>query len=322
MAITLADAAKNTTDDVDLTVIDEFRKSSAILDALSFDPAVSPVGGGATLTYSYTRHITERGADFRAFNTEYSKAEAKRERYSVDLTPLGGAFEVDRVLGNLGPSATNEVSYQISQLIKATRAKFSDSFINGDQAVDANGFDGIDKAVTGTVTERTATTSWADLSTEDARHDALDEIDEWIDTLDGLPTMILGSDKAIARLRSLARRAGYYDRSPNAFGHEVERYRGIPLINPQEKAGSGEPIIGTDATTGTTSLYAVRFGLDGVHAVSTPGELVRTWLPDFTTAGAVKTGEVEMGPVAVVVKRTRSVGAFRVTVQTPTGTGS
>ena len=318
MAITLADAAKNTTDAVDLTVIDEFRKSSAILDALTFDPAVSPAGGGATLTYAYTRHITERGAAFRAYNSEYTKADAKRERYSVDLNPLGGAFEVDRVLGNLGPAASNEVSYQIGQLIKATRAKFADSFINGDEAVEANGFDGVDKAVTGTVTERTATTSWADLSTEDGRHDALDELDEWLDSLDGTPSMILGSDKGIARIRSLARRAGYYDRSPNAFGQEVEAYRGIPLINPREKAGSAAPIIDTDGPTGVTSLYAVRFGLDGVHAVSTPGELVRTWLPDFTTAGAVKTGEVEMGPVGVVVKHTRSAGAFRVVVQTPT----
>ncbi|MEU5847442.1 major capsid protein [Saccharopolyspora shandongensis] len=317
--ITLADAAKNTLPDIDLMVIDEFRKSSAILDALTFDQAVNPAGGGATLTYGYTRHVHERPAHFRAYNTEYRKAEATRKRYEVDLFPLGGAFDIDRILADLGPAATNEVSYQISQLIKATRAKFSNEFINGvyvetADELEPRGFDGIDKAVSGTVTERTASTRWGDLSDADQAHDALDELDEWLDTLDALPTMLLGNDKGIARLRSLARRAGYYERTRNEFGFEVESYRGIPLVNPRERDGSAEPIIGTDET-GWTSLYAVRFGLDGVHGVTTTGgELVRTWLPDFTTAGAVKTGEVEMGPVAVVVKRTRSAGALRINV--------
>jgi hypothetical protein len=68
-------------------------------------------------------------------------------------------------------------------------------------------------------------------------------------------------------------------------------------------AGSGQ--------TGLTDLYAVRFGLDGVHAVKTPGDLVKTWLPDFRTAGAVKTGEVEMGPVAPVLKATKAAAVFR-----------
>jgi hypothetical protein len=38
---------------------------------------------------------------------------------------------------------------------------------------------------------------------------------------------------------------------------------------------------------------------------------VNTWLPDFSSAGAVKTGEVEMGPVGVVLKATKSASVFR-----------
>ena len=48
-AITLEESKKNTTDDIDLNVIDEFRKESAILDSLIFDTAVNPAGGGALL---------------------------------------------------------------------------------------------------------------------------------------------------------------------------------------------------------------------------------------------------------------------------------
>jgi hypothetical protein len=69
---------------------------------------------------------------------------------------------------------------------------------------------------------------------------------------------------------------------------------------------------GDSAVSGLTDLYAVRMGLDGFHAVSTVGgQIVSTYLPDFTTAGAVKKGEVEMGPVAVVLKATKAASVFR-----------
>jgi hypothetical protein len=59
-------------------------------------------------------------------------------------------------------------------------------------------------------------------------------------------------------------------------------------------------------TTGLTDIYAMRFDLDGFHAVSLKGQpLVKTWLPDFSTLGAVKTGEVEM-VAAVVLKATKA----------------
>ncbi len=37
---------------------------------------------------------------------------------------------------------------------------------------------------------------------------------------------------------------------------------------------------------------------------------VQTWLPDFTTAGAVKKGEVEMN-AAIALKASKAAGVFR-----------
>ena len=65
MAITLAQAALNTQDDYNVTVINEFRKSNALLDVMQFAQAVNPAGGGATMDYSYRRQVTQRGAQFR-----------------------------------------------------------------------------------------------------------------------------------------------------------------------------------------------------------------------------------------------------------------
>ena len=105
MPVTLAQAKLNATDDVDVQIIDEFEKSNDVLSRLTFDDVVSGAGNGATLTYGYTRQITQRAAAFRAINAEYTPTEATKQRYTVDLKPLGGSFQVDRVLSRVAQAA-------------------------------------------------------------------------------------------------------------------------------------------------------------------------------------------------------------------------
>ncbi|HLV73825.1 MAG TPA: hypothetical protein VKY91_13675 [Vulgatibacteraceae bacterium] len=328
-AISLAEAKNNAQEDLDVQVIDEFRKSSAVLDSLQFDQAVNPAGGGATLTYGYRRLITQPTAAFRALNSEYATSNVTTQKHSVDLAVLGGAFEVDRVIAKIGPAASGSVALNMAQKIKAASTLFQDAVINGDVTVDANGFDGLDKALTGSDTEFRAeeVTDWSDFDTDPAAaHKALDAIDEFLSLLDGAPTVILGNAKALARVRAAARRAGMYTRNPvegllGANGRPIERemYGNIVFADPGAKAGSNTPIIPIEgrtvdgtAATGLTDLYAYRAGLDGFHGVATAGgEIVSTYLPEFNTAGAVKKGEVEMGPVAVALKATKAAAVFR-----------
>ncbi|MGG7510950.1 major capsid protein [Plantibacter sp. YIM 135249] len=329
MPVTIAEGKSNSTTDLDLAVIDEFRKESAIIDSLIFDDAVNPAGGGATLTYGYRRLLTQRSAAFRALNTEYTPEHVTTEQKSVNLTPLGGSFEVDRVIAKIGPAASSAVTLNMSQTIKSTRTKFQDAVINGDVATDANGFDGLDKALTGSTTETgtTSVTDWSDFDTNPrAEHKALDKIDEFLSLLDGVPTVILGNARALARVRAAARRAGQYTKDPvedligpNGRPIERETYGGIIFADPGNKPGTNNPIIpirsatvGGVASTGLTDLYAYRVGIDGFHGVSiVGGQIIQSWLPDFSVAGAVKKGEVEMGPVAVALKATKAAAVLR-----------
>ena len=309
MAVTLAQAKLNVTDDLQAGIIDEFAKSSFILNNIPFHDCVSPVGGGATLTYGYTRLVTQPTADFRAVNSEYTPSEVQKQRYTTDLKVFGGAYEVDRIIAGMGGIA-DEVALQASQKVKAASALFSDTIINGDSATNPLVFDGLDVAVTGTDTEYKPTT--IDLSTSElVTANAVvfvDQLDEWLSTMEGTDA-ILCNAKMAAKFRAIARRMGMYQVTMNNFGQKVEYYGSIPFVDIGAKAGSNDPIVGIK--DGVTSLYAVKFGMDGFHAISMAGQApVRTWLPDFSTAGAVKKGEVEM-VAGCALKSTKAAGAFR-----------
>jgi hypothetical protein len=332
MPVTLAQAKLNATDDIDVKIIDEFTKSSDVLSRITFDDVVSGAGNGATLTYGYTRQITQRAAAFRAINAEYTPTEITKQRYTVDLKPLGGSFQIDRVLNRVAAAA--ETAFQMRELLKASSAKFQDEFFNGDTAVDANGFDGLSKTLTGSTTEylplsNGVTAGYLDLtgSAMDTQLEALqflEHIDAWLGLLDGTPDALYVPRKLRGKLKVVASLAGLYSITRDNVGNTYDTYNGIPIINPGTKPGSATDILALNTRdadaggaggniTNLADIYAVRYGLDGVHGVSMgDGQpLVNKWLPDFSTAGAVKTGEAELGPVAIVIKRTLAAGVFR-----------
>lgn len=311
MPVTLAEAKKNVQDDLQMGVIDEFRKSNFLLNALTFDDVVSPTGGGATLTYAYTRLITQPTATFRAVNTEYTPSEVTKQRYFADLKIFGGAFEVDRIIAGMG-GIVSEVTLQMQQKIKAAQALFNETVILGDSATNANAFDGLEKALAGSATDYTPGSA-IDLSTSaliDTNYKVfLDELDLFLSLLNGKADALLMNGKLKARIRAAARRSGMYMETKDDFGRNIETYDGIPLVDMGAKSGTNDDIIPT--ATGLTDLYAVRFGMDAFHGISMAGQPpVRTWLPDFTTAGAVKKGETEM-VAAVALKATKAAGVMR-----------
>jgi hypothetical protein len=316
--VTLEQAKLNTQDDIQAGVIDEFRKSSFLMDNMQFDDAVTPGTNGATLTYGYTRLLTQPTATFRAVNTEYPAFEVTKARYTTELKPFGGKFQVDRLLAKSG-GLVDEVQLQVEQKTKAAKTLFHDTVINGDSAVDANSFDGLNKAIAGTTTEYNAGgANNVDLSTSGAMDNYykvfMDKLDNFLALLDGKPSALMGNSKLIAKIKGVARRAGYLTQSEDAFGRMVDNYDGIPLVDLGDKSGSSNPIVPIvtrDAVTGLTDLFAARFALDAFHGVTLANDqMMNIWLPDFTTAGAVKAGEVEI-VAAVALKATKSAGVFR-----------
>jgi hypothetical protein len=349
MPVTLAQAQLNTQDDIDFAVIDNLRRYSWLLDQIVFDDTVTPGTGGGSLVYGYTRLKLARTAAFRGFNEEYTPGQAEKERLTVSLHPLGGAFTIDRTLARLGPASSNEVTFQMQQLLTSVRNTFQNELVNGDTAVNSEGFDGLDKSLTGQSTEylplnegvSAGYVDWTPgtINTQALAMAQLDKLDDFLSRIvpsttgggdlgspGALPPgvkAILGNTKSVTRIRALARWAGIYTQERDDLGRKVEFYGDWNLRDIGDNATGTAPIIpietrdpdaggGGGNITGLTDVYAVCFGLDAFHGASVAGvPLVQSWLPDYTVAGAVKSGEVEMGPVAAVLRNTKACGVIR-----------
>ena len=319
MAITLAEAKVGMADKVDQQVVDMFRRSSLLLDRLTFDNAISPGTGGSTLTYGYIQLKTPSTAAVRAINSEYTANEAKREKKTTSAIIMGGSFQVDRVIQDTS-GAIDELVFQADEKIKATANFFTNCVINGTSAGSGadyvvNTFDGLKKLLGGTSTEYTSTADLTTAENMDANYNLfLDELDEFISGLDGMPDMLIMNRKMLSKLRGIARRAGYYSSSRDEFGRVVETYNGIELMDAGEYYDGSTntsivaDVAATGSTAGTSDIYAVKFGLDAFHGISPTGtKVITSYMPDLTLPGAVKTGEVEL-VAGVALKNTLKAG--------------
>ena len=310
MAITLQEAKIGMADKVDQQIVDMFRRSSLLLDNMVFDNCICPGTGGSTLTYGYIQLKTPSTAAVRTVNAEYTPGEAKREKKTTNAIIMGGAFQVDRVLQNTA-GAADEVAFQAEQKIKATANYFHNLAINGDGE---NGtFDGLKKMLSGSANEIVSAVSLTSSEELDANYNAfLDEMDGFISTLDGNASMLLMNRAMLVKLRSIARRAGYYERTKDDFGRVVETYAGIPMVD-MGKYFNGEQtvdVVETDAE-GKTAIYAVSLGLDGFHGISPMGDgIINCYMPDMNAPGAVKTGEVEL-VAGVALKNTLKAAVLK-----------
>ena len=332
MAITLAEAKVGMANHVDQMIVDEFRRSSLLLDRLVFDNAISPGTGGSTLTYGYIQLQTPSTAAVRAINAEYTAGEAKRVEKTAKAVIMGGSFEVDRVLQNTS-GAVDELAFQAQQKIKATSNYFHNLVINGTSASSgagyvANTFDGLKKSLAGTANEFTTNIDLSDSTKLDSNSNAfIDQLDQLVHAIDGDASMLLMNGDMLLKVRAAARRAGYYDRTMDGFGRVVETFAGIPLfdVGKYYNGSASVDVIGTStpssSAAGTTSIYAVNIALDGFHGISPTGtSVISSYMPDMTAPGAVKKGEVEL-VAGVVLKNTLKAAALNGIVLKPKTTG-
>lgn len=319
--ITLEQSKVGRADKVEQMVIDTFIRKSEVLELLPFANDVSP-NGGSTLTYGYVQTKTPSQAAFRAIGSEYTASEATVEEKTVKLAIFGGSFEIDRIIKTI-EGQLNNMAFQLEQKIEAAVGVFHNAMINGDTAVNANGFDGLDKFLVGTANELN-TGAVIDLSTDAKITENASAFYEMLTKLlnDTSAHAIFCNADMKTKIQTVARKLGYKTETEEAFGRKVTNIDGVRIIdlaNTYDAAGAKTPIInkvnrtvGGAAQTGLTDIYAVKFDVnDGFHGVTITGDdVIQQYLPDFSTPGALKKGEVEM-VACVALKNANNAGVLR-----------
>jgi len=279
MALTLIEAAKlERGDEYRRGIIELYSGSSSILASLPFQN----IQGNAL---KYNREANYPGVGFRGVNEAYTASTGVLNPITEVLVITGGELDVDKfIIDTMGAS---QRSVQEAMKVRALALAWTNSFINGNNATDPRGFDGLEIRVTGDqVIDAGSTANGAALS--------LAKLDQAIDqTLN--PTHII-MNKAMARKFAAAGRttavSGYVQWEPNEMGQRIMMYNGLPILT-VDLDNNGNQILGFDeaAASGTataTSIYVVNMGADGLTGLQNGGIDVRD-LGELQTAPVMRT---------------------------------
>lgn len=261
-AVTLAQAATLSRNDLQRGVLETFVIESPVLDRLP----LKPIEGNA---YAYNEEATLPGVEFRAVNAAYAESTGAVVQRTETLVILGGDADVDTYIQQTRSNINDQRATQTAMKVKAAAYKYQDAFINGDVAVDANSFDGLKKRLTGTQVIDAGANGLAVLGASDAdRHAFFDVLDAAIAAVPGLTPdngAIYSNNLIRSKIKASARRLTMPLTPREQFGKTIETYNDLPLLDIGNKA-DGTLIIPQTETQGTattaSSIYIVKFGED------------------------------------------------------------
>ena len=266
MAVTLAEAAKLSTDTLQRGVLEVFVQESPVLDRI---PLLEIQGN----SYKYNEEATLPGVAFRSVNEAYTESTGTFNQKSEGLVILGGDADVDKFIVRTRGNINDQRAAQTRMKVKAASYKFQDTFFNGDVAVDPKSFDGLKKRLTGAQVLDAATNGLGPVAGGHDFFDVLDSAIARVPGINGSNGAIYANAAAIARIKSSARRLGGVEMIREAMTQKmVATYNGIPLLDPGMTA-AGADILPQTETQGTSSvassIYVVKYGQDeGDQAVT------------------------------------------------------
>jgi hypothetical protein len=290
VAVTLAEAAVLSQNNLQRGVIETFVQSSPILDRI-------PILGIDGNAYAYNREGTLPGVAFRAVNEAYTESTGTVVQATETLAILGGDADVDKFIVATRGNLNDQRAVQTAMKVKAASYKYSDTFFNGDITVDTKAFDGLKKRLTGAQVIDAGTNG---LGVVAGGHDFLDRMDSLLAAVPGINGQngaIYANAAILAKITSSLRRLGGADFIREDLTQKrVLTYNGIPVLDAGQTA-AGVDILPQTETQGTaagitSSVYAVKFGQDETDAGVTGLASNNLRLP-----AAYDLGEIDAKPV-------------------------
>jgi hypothetical protein len=262
MAVTLAQAAVLSQNDLQRGVQEIFVQESPVLDRL---PLMNIEGNA----YAYNREDTLPGVAFRSVNEAYTESTGTFVQLTESLVILGGDADVDKFIVQTRGNLNDQRAAQTRLKVKAASYKFQDTFFNGDVTVDTKSFDGLKKRLVGNQVISAGTNGIPVVGNGGSDAYAFfDKMDALIAAVPGITAdngAIYANAAIRAKIISAGRRIGGTDTlREDITGKRVATWNGIPVLDPGTNGSTA--IIGQAETQGSSSaassIYAVRFGQD------------------------------------------------------------
>ena len=188
-------------------------------------------------------------------NQGYTESAGVINQASEGLYILGGDIDVDKFLVQTRGNLQDLRAIHTEMKAKALSLAFTKNFFKGDQAADPNGFDGLEKRLTGS--------QLLDAGDESL---SLPKLDELIDAVEGEPDVLFMSKAMRREAKKILQDSQHYIESgEDSFGRPVATYGGIP-IRVIETDAAGNELLGfaeedaAGTSNDTASIYAVKFG--------------------------------------------------------------
>ncbi len=268
MALTIAEMAAGMKDKVMAGIILQYARGSMLFQKINFQSTDS-----FTIKTWQNKSVTD--AVFRDIGEPYTETKDQFSEINEGMALMGGMIDVDRALKLPGQREIDAWAENLLLQSKRYQFGFTDTFINGDRAVDPKSFDGIKKRVEAEFTaggvglDQVIEAAGLDLSASSAnRQTFLDDLEvAQYEVDEGQVDLIITSKKGLFTLNRVARREGLYDTTRDQFDRKVDLFRGIPIMEAGTKGDQTTQIItstetNAGASTGgtATSFYFVRFG--------------------------------------------------------------
>ena len=282
--ITMLEAAKHSKDALEASVAKIIVEASPVLEYLPQKTINGPA-------FRYHREASLGTIAFRGVGGTYTPDAGVINPLFEALVIMGGEVKIDNFEVEVMSNLLNLKAEKYRMKARQAGIKFSETFFEGDTAVDPYGFDGLRKRLAG---------DQKILVNSNGGSLTLALVDQLLDTVlgDGGDKVLWMSPTMRRKVTTLVRAvsgSGLINFTQDAFGKQQVAYAGTPIrIVRREDTGTSFFLYDEDPGDGgddTASIYCTRFGADYLHGIQTKS------LPTVKDFGEVEAGPYHLGRI-------------------------
>lgn len=245
MALSLLEASKLSTDVLQKGVIEQFARTSPVLEMLPF----MEISGNS---YKFNTEKALPTVAYRDVNQGYVENTGTLEQKSVGLVILGGDSDVDKFLVATRGNIQDIRAIHTNMKAKALAKEYTRTFFHGDSSVNPLEFDGLGVTVSGTAQDLDA----AAIEEADGKL-SLRKLHALLDTVEGGADVLFMSKAMRREVQAILEGQNHYIQTgKDAFGRPVEMFGDVQIRTVEDEL---LPFVGTGADA-VSQIYAVKFG--------------------------------------------------------------